>query len=67
MKENLKILVSNLGGLTAVAAAELVPKIKKKKETDERTKDRRQKIPAAGLKPPGFEHDRVYKNGGACE
>ena len=67
MKESLKTLMSSLGGLTATAAVELLPKIKKKKETGERTKDRRHKIPAAGLKPPGFEHDRVYKNGGSCE
>ena len=40
MKESLKTLISNLGGLTAVAAAELIPKIKKKKETGERTRDK---------------------------
>lgn len=67
MKESLKTLITSLGGLSATAAAELVPKIKKKKDTGERTKDRRRKIPAAGLKPPGFEHDRIFKNGGKNE
>lgn len=62
--ENLKALISSLGGLTATAAVELIPKIKKKKESGERTRDRRHKIPAAGLKPPGFTHDRIIKNGG---
>lgn len=40
MKESLKTLVSSLGGLTATAAVELIPKIKKKKETGERTRDK---------------------------
>lgn len=40
MKESLKTLISSLGGLTATAAIELLPKIKKKKETGERTRDK---------------------------
>lgn len=40
MNDKLKTLISSLGGLAATAAVELVPKIKKKKETGEKTRDR---------------------------
>lgn len=63
MKESLKTLISNLGGLTAVAAAELVPKIKKKKETGEKTKDR-VKVPSAGLKNLTDKDQPFLKKGG---
>lgn len=60
--ENLKALISSLGGLTATAAAELIPKIKKKKETGERT--RKHKIPSAGLKNLKDPNQPFLKEGG---
>ena len=63
MKESLKNLISSLGGLTATAAVELVPKIKKKKETGDKTKDR-VKVPSAGLKNLTDKNQPFLKKGG---
>lgn len=62
MKESLKTLVSSLGGLTATAAVELIPKIKKKKETEERT--RKHKVPSLGLKNLKDPEQPFLKEGG---